>query len=484
MGDVRRRVVVRADKPAVEVVGEKSPSVPLPGCPPKLDALVRTAGEGLLAGEVWLFGVGPRHDAARRSLESRLEETADTVGWLPLRRVDRSTWSLIGEFVGGRGWLVWDALTQSLRCFVANGGWVPVGADLPELLSFVARRALFDELIGLRIEPLEEERARAKPTSYLVGLDRPGTGLAEALTRGADAQPAIEALLEQLPWPDGVLVAREVLRRHPSVEWEAHLELVVKRSELCRRLVAGLETPWRPVLAALREAGFVGTGAVGDEALARLERRDLREVLSFLPKPGQASVFFARLFQLSPLEAVTLQVDATNFAHTWPLALLTGEIRALRPWADAAYVASLDAAALTAPYADAFVLASLRVKSAPIDDETFAHLMGQASAPDCRAGVLALLATQARRPGAMELFRELAQHAKGEVHPILDAATVCGPTDVALEALRLVYSRPRAWDEYSRDDAARVAARFGDERARELVQRRQAAIARGIDRKM
>jgi hypothetical protein len=484
MGDVRRRVVVRADKPGLEVVGAKSPSVPLPGCPPKLDALLRSAGEGLLAGEVWLFGAGPRHDAARRSIEARLDETADTVGWLPLRRADRTTWSLLGEFVGGRGWLVWDAVTRALRCFVANGSWLPVGADLPDLSSFVAGRALFDELIGLRNEPLEEERARAKPSSYLVGIDPPGTALAEALLRGGDVQPAFEALLEQLPWPDGVLVAREVLRQHSSAEWEAHLALVVKRSELCRRFVAGLETPWRPVLAELLAAGFVGSGSVGDEALARLERRDLRQVHSFLPKPGQASAFFERLFLLSPHEAVTLQVDATNFAHTWPLALLTGEIRALRPLADAAYVASLDAHALTAPYADAFEVAALRVKSAPIDDETFAQLMGRASAPDCPAGVLALLATQAKRPGVMELFRELAQQAKGDVHPILDAATVCGPTVVALEALRLVYSRPRAWDEYSRDDAARVAAKFGDARARELVLRRQAAIARGIDRKM
>jgi hypothetical protein len=81
----------------------------------------------------------------------------------------------------------------------------------------------------------------------------------------------------------------------------------------------------------------------------------------------------------------------------------------------------------------------------------------------------------------MALFRDLAQRADGDVNPIVDAATVCGKTELTLEALRLVYGRPRAWDEYSRDDAARVAARFGDERAQDLVRRRQARLARGAD---
>lgn len=89
------------------------------------------------------------------------------------------------------------------------------------------------------------------------------------------------------------------------------------------------------------------------------------------------------------------------------------------------------------------------------------------------------MATQAHRSGVMEVFIALTQKDECDVGLILFAAETCRRGSAAAhEALRLVYSRPRTWDEYSRADAAALAARLGDERAAELVRRRNAAIAR------
>jgi len=483
-------------KPLVEVTGTKRPTRALEAAPPKLKELVAANGEGLLCGEVWLFGAGPRQAQREQLLRERLPEMRDTAAWLPLRRANGSTWTLVGECPGGQGFLVWDGLERSLRFFAAGGTWPEVGADLPELLAFLGRAGVLDGLIPVLGRWAEELTRRQVPSTYAVADALPGEAFAAALAAGLDAQPAFSALMDALPWPDGLWVAGEVLRTQPSADWAEQLDRVVGRSAFCQAMREALSRPPVDDLAALRALGCAGEGTVADETLAatrtllpsEASMRRAGYLGQQLARRAWPPVLKARLRALSALEVVAQARNAQTFPSLWPLELLLGDARVLLPLADADYVTCLDAwLASPLDLAQAIDLARVRVKSAPVT-EAAREAWGARARESLRTrwdeaqGTWALLLTQIRQPGVLELFQDLVRGQKqretGAASLAAWAAEELGKSPGALELLRLVYTRPRVYDRFDRFPAATLAAGWGDEQAQAAVRAMSAAADR------